>query len=222
MDAPKLNERNQRESPAAGALQTPAADTDSGVSIARRRALLRGLGKGAALAGAATPLSGLATSGQRMKLIKTNGNVVLCSVSGNMSVLVSASATSLPQCTGSQLGSYQSALARSPVKIALALRTYPTWPGGKLPGGAYCMFGSVKRMASATFYDCFGSGSKVAIGDIVDLSSPTDESYWVMAVLNANITAKYPYSADDVVKQYQNATKRSASLSFHKTVAGYA
>lgn len=243
MNAPKIDPSDEQEKEdRATAPALPAAEVDAGVSIARRRALLKGLGKGAALAGAATPLSSLAGSGQRMKLVTATGNVVLCSVSGNMSVLVSASTASLPQCTGSQISSYQSTTSASTTKTATATTsstgstvsatssgttattgTYAKWPSEAV-SKSYLPATSFKSVFGVSVPVATSSGVKAeaTLGYLIDLKPPTDESYWVMALLNACRDANYPYSPTDVITQYQNAGKRSAALAFHKMVAGYA
>lgn len=172
---------------------------DGGVSIARRHALLKGLGKGAAIAGAAVPLSSLGASTARMKLV-VNNNAVVCTVSGTMSVLVSA--VPATQCSGFQFSQYRK------TATILGVPLYGNWPSGATLAG---------YVPGATFASVFKAGSTTAtLGSLIDKTTPTDESYWVLALLNSYLST-YPYPAAEVIGHYQT---KATALSFHKLVAG--
>lgn len=169
--------------------------------------MLKGLSKGAALAGAAVSLSSLAT-GQRMKLHKMDGKDYHCSVSGHMSVMLSAGTTAMPVCTGKKVVDYRDR-NNWPAKY---------WANGRLKGK--CYFGSVLRSEDDRFSECFGWGpSKLSIGRCVDNTTPDEYSDWVCAVLNANFIAtnNYAYTSAEVVEHSRgiNVVKADA-LKFHQ------
>jgi hypothetical protein len=200
-----------------GAAQEKAAATGL-ASSTRRRALLKGLGKGAALAGAAAPLASLATSGQRLTLKKPyDTKNYLCTVSGQMSVLLSGGAALPPQCSGYACSHYKNRTTW-PVKS-----TTTNKDGEKVPTYG-CKFGTIVRYDTDKFSTCFGSGSDTPIGKLIDKATPDDESYWVCAVLNANVKANdYPYSASECVDQYKKGgSDRSSAKSFHQLLANQA
>ena len=195
------------------------ADETEKISSERRRAILRGLSKGAAIAGAAVPLQSLATSGQKMKL-KKGGQDYVCSVSGQMSVLMSAGASSVPACSGRSLDYWQ---------------IQNNWPSGQVGGTGPlvrgCYFGTLFRACSATFGECFDDTTSsykgkgifdIVKGTVADPTSPNSpEAQWVMAVLNAGLAsnANYPYSSHEVVQQYkQGGNTRVNALSLHNLI----
>lgn len=171
-------------------------------SAARRRALLRGLGKGAAIAGASMPLSSLATYGERKKLVKKDLKNYHCSVSGHMSVMLSGGVTQVPTCAGKPRSYWKT-------------RSY--WPYLKNNQPA-CYFGSVLRSHNESFFDCFGwSLTTRSIGNCID-DGDSEEADWVCAVLNANIAAhNYPYSSAAVVNHSKGLNmNKAAALAFHQ------
>jgi hypothetical protein len=190
----------------------PAPAVGTVESAARRRALLKGLSKGAALAGSAVPLSSLAT-GERKKLYKkSDGKNYHCSVSGHMSVMMSAGVTVPPSCQAKRWDYY---------------KTPSNWPYVKSSNGKRaCYFGNVLRDRDEKFKDCFGwgtpknvNGTDKTLWDCINTNSPDEYTDWVCSVLNANFaTHNYPYTSADVVdhsKGLGGVTKANA-YAFHK------
>lgn len=177
-------------------------------SAARRRALLKGLGKGAALAGSAVPLSSLATGGQRpgMRLKKTDGNYYYCSVSGNGSIMLSAGTSTPPTCVGKACSYYKKDWYGK----------FSTWP--KNVSGQYvCIVGSNGYPPTTRFCDIFIGGTTKTIGDCVNTASPDDNSHWVTAMLNATVCAStFPYTTTEVLALYNDSTQRTAAITFFK------
>lgn len=177
-------------------------------SAARRRALLKGLGKGAALAGAATPLSSLATYGDRKKLYKSDGKNYHCSVSGHMSVMLSAGITSVPTCTGKTYTYY---------------KDKSKWPAQKNNKPA-CYFGDVLRDCDEKFKTCFGWGNPKngrrdkTLWDCISTDSPDEYTDWVCAVLNSNFNGyNYAYSSAEVVRHSKgDGIDKFDAYQFHK------
>lgn len=182
---------------------------DAGLaSAARRRALLKGLGKGAALAGSAVPLSSLATGGDRpgMRLKKTDNKYYYCSVSGNASIMLSGGPSNPPDCWGKKCSYYKKDVYGK----------YPTWPKN-IYGSSVCIVGSTGYAPTTRFIDMFGSGPTTSIGDCVSKSTPDDYSHWVAALLNAQqFAGSFPYSTTEVMALYKDSTKRGAAISFFK------
>lgn len=201
--------------PPDGSQQTPAKVQ----TIARRKAILRALGKTAAVAGvAATPLSSLAASKLRYE---SNGQSYLCSVSGNMSVLHSAGAANIPICSGKKLSDYQSVLingSRDATKSNAA--NWPTWPNTVIKGVSKAVvytgsgFSGTAYKPTAMFSQIFGGGDTRKIGQMVNDNVP--DAHWVIALLNANQSpTTFPHTAEQVIAQYADPNKRAVALSFY-------
>ncbi len=182
-------------------IQTPAV-TDL-ASAARRRALLKGLGKGAALAGSAMPLSSLATYGDRKKLFKSDGKNYVCSVSGHMSVMLSAGIEAVPSCLGNKWDHY---------------KTKGNWP--KLKNGkAACNFGTVLRDCDEKFKDCFGWGTTRSLYDCINVTTADEYTDWVCGILNANFASlNYPYTSAEVLDHSKGVGPigKPEAYAFHK------
>lgn len=201
-----------------GAANAAAVDLQS---IARRRAIVKGLSKGAALAGAAVPLQTLAVSGQRMKLKKTDGKWYQCSVSGNTSVMVSQNPAALTQC-GAQAPGYYTSIGA--VDITLT-SNWPTWPQKSVNGvaRAVCygtLSGTTAFQPTARFSEVFGwqgAGNR-RIGGYIKNYPTSDEAQWVTAALNATkFETSFPFSVSDVVRMSQlPPDRKAAALAFFK------
>jgi len=180
----------------------PSAPPEQGlVSTTRRRALLKGMSKGAALAGAAMPLRSLATGDKPGMRLPKDGKVYLCSVSGNASILHSAVSLNTT-CSGKSCAYYKSDTSGK----------RPTWPKDAT-NQPICIVGSVTHSPSKTFFQVFGGGSQKSIGWLVDQAG--DEGHWVTAMLNATImTPSFPYSTAEVLNLYQGASQAAALVFF--------
>lgn len=186
------------------------------VQLARRKAILRGMGKAAAVAGASVPLSSLATV--KLQVQKTDGKFYHCSVSGNMSVMLSAGHTHVI-CTGKTPYSYKSKDGQC-TDSNKTRANWPAWPNN----GTYAIVktstsGGTVHYPNAQFNAVFGSGSTTKIGSLVNAGT-SDEAHWVAALLNANLfdTTTFPHSPQEVISHYQNASIRSAAIAFYKLV----
>lgn len=185
--------------------ETP--DELSSMAVARRRALLRGVGKGAAVLAATAPLQTLA--GQ--SLLTFDGQHQ-CSVSGQHSGVHSATPTNTAVCGGYSPGWWgQSDDGVTPK------RAWPTDHRQKCK--------DVFRQSTLRNNDT--TGSWPTLFQIVEPKEPvskfahTDEFHWVCAWLNAlSGSFNYPYSGQQVL-DYYNTGKGSAAyedaLTFFKT-----
>lgn len=194
-------------------------DRDVPGNIARRRAILKGLGKTAALAGAATPLSSLAGSNTRMRVLKTDAKYYNCSVSGNMSVLMSQGTANLTTCSG-KAHSYYSANDSPKSCTTNARARWPTWPTDGVNAVCYLQSGTTALYCNPMthFNTVFGAGSTTMFGALCNLSTPTSESQWVAALLNANVrAATFPDNPERVIALYKDTATRAAALSFYTT-----
>lgn len=162
-------------------------------STSRRRALLKGLGKAGALAGAAMPLQPLlAADKPPMRMTKTNNKTYLCSVSGNMSLLHSGVNVSTT-CGGKKRSHYQVCTGSG------ANRVFTNWPAG-------C------PVATTAFNTVFLAGPSTSLGDLVMASSAPAETTWVVALLNSyKKTSTYPYSAAELKTLYRQELANGSS-----------
>ena len=180
--------------PPDAAAQAPAAVD----ALARRRLLLKGLGKGAGAAAALVPIQTLATTAPTR----------LCTVSGIHSNVGSGrTGGTTDQCRGHAPSFYA---------------TLANWPGyDTLSRKVSFSVNSTSYSQKSTFRSVFGGGSTTKLIDIVratTTSSQPNEQVWVTALLNAlkrngganlGTDGYFPYSAPDVVALYNNATKRA-------------
>lgn len=202
---------------AGGAANAAAVDLQS---IARRRAIVKGLSKGAALAGAAVPLQTLAVGGQRMKLRKaTGGPFYQCSVSGNTSVMVSQNPDGLTQC-GAQTPSHYKPLAGAG---NVTHDNWPTWPSLSVNSvdSAVCYgLNGAAYLPTAAFSSVFGwtDSAGKTIGQYVKNRPNDDETQWITAALNATqFSATFPYTVAEVVAMSQPTyANRVNALAFFK------
>jgi hypothetical protein len=196
----------------ASSKEAPAVQT-----IARRKAILKALGKTAAVAGVASPLSSLAAARLRYE---SNGKNYQCSVSGNMSVLRSVSAESVAVCSGKSPVSYKSVNGQCTAGTIQA-SNWPQWPAKWLDGSnkavCYKLAGQAGTpyLPTATFSQVFGSGSTKKIGAM--LNDGDIDAQWVAALLNATkYPTTFPHTPEEVIRQYNDTTKRAAALSFYQ------
>lgn len=189
----------------------------SQTNLARRKAILKGLGKTAAVAGAAAPLSSLA--GARLRYVKNNANFH-CSVSGAHSVLVSGSVQSIAQCSaavpatyGPKDGTWNGADV-TPAK-------WPGWPTDGTQARTLSKDGLFRNPA-ATFLSIFGGGSSSLAGNILRNTPSSDEAHWLTALLNAQKyynggNGTWPHSPQQVLAHY-GSTAAVTALALYKDI----
>lgn len=188
------------------------AEALSSAAIARRRVLLKGVGKGSAVLAATVPLQTLA--GQ--SLLTFDGKHQ-CSVSGMHSGVHSATPTTTPVCGGYSPGWWgQSQIVDGKI---VPKRAWPTLPNGW----------TFNTKCDAVFTKCTlrnTDGSKPSLFQIVEPQEPiskfsnTDEFHWVCAWLNAlSHSFNFPYSGQQVLDFYNSPsiTVYQDALTFFKT-----
>lgn len=185
----------------------------SSATIARRRILLKGVGKGAAVLAAAVPIQTLA--GQ--SLLTFDGKHQ-CSVSGMHSGVHSATPPNTPLCGGYSPGWWgQSETVKGKM---VPKRPWPTLPNGW----------TFDTPCDAVFTQCTlrnTDGSKPSLFQVVEPKEPisrfanTDEFHWVCAWLNAlSHSFNFPYSGQQVLDFYTQGLASTAyqdALTFFKT-----
>lgn len=171
--------------------------------MARRRVLLGGVGKGAAVLAATVPLQTLAVQ----NLLTFDGKHQ-CSVSGMHSGVHSATPTNTPICGGYSPGWWGQSESGPP------LRPKRAWPA--LPNGwtynTKCSAVFTKRVLSGdpTLFQVMQPGSY----------SNTDEFHWICAWLNAlSHSFNFPYTGQQVLDFYfaPGAGVAADALEFFKT-----
>lgn len=190
------NEPNSRL-PGEGQPAAEANEAQAPQSVARRRALLKGLGKGGAALAAVAPIQSFAVP-------KLNDGRV-CSLSGLQSGVTSHTPSSATVCQGWPPAHF---VAVSKFQEAF------DWPAG---------VGGVDAAATLTFADIFrGSDTRFVI-DILRgrppvMSGDDEKRYWIAAYFNAWITSNnFAYSPGAVISQYQNTAKAGDYLNFYMT-----
>jgi hypothetical protein len=185
----------------------PTAESLDSAALARRRALLKGLSKGGAVAAA---VAGASTAGAAPRFVPTSStenlvNVktstgVLCTVSGQQSAVMSRSAV-VNTCKGFDPSHY--------VTLTVGGATPRNWPNGLDP----------LEVTLASLYPDSKSARKdvLVLTILADLSKP-DEAYWIAAYFNALLSSSqtlyFPYSTDDL--QTQHASPDPKYLAFYK------
>jgi hypothetical protein len=158
------------------------------------------------------PLRSLATGGDKpgMRLHKYDNKDYQCSVSGNMSVIMSGGVTTPPACIG---------------KNATYYKTRGNWP--KYNYTPVCIVrkngGNVYYNQSARFCDVFDNASATqnSIGYLIDNAPTSAEAQWTVAMLNATVVdSSFPYSTAEVLALYKDAGRRNAALAFFQTYLG--
>lgn len=180
----------------------------SSAALARRRMLLKGVGKGAAVVAAAVPIQTLATQS-----VLTYDGLHQCTVSGAMSGVHSATPTGTPTCNGYTSSRYA---------------TLSFWPGyvAGSPAHATNTVDGITFNETASFATVFGGGSSgggsaARLLNIVTSGSPEPEQVWVTALLNAikNATVpslNFPYTPSQVRALYASSQAAQA-LSFFRS-----
>ncbi|WP_157979415.1 hypothetical protein [Rhodoferax ferrireducens] len=179
-------------------------DTPSFGAIARRRILLQGVGKGAAVLAATVPIQTLA--GQ--SLLTFDGKHQ-CSVSGMTSGVHSKTPTNTPVCGGYSPGWWGQSMT-----VSGKLVPKRTWPA--LP-----KFWTYKTKCSTVFTKRTLTGNPT----LFEVMNPpnfanTDEFHWICAWLNALSTSfNFPYTGQQVLDFYNStsSTVYEDALAFFKT-----
>lgn len=167
-------------------------------AMARRRMLLKSLGKGSTVvAAAAVPMHTLATT------VTSSGK--LCSVSGTMSG-VHSQVTNRTTCTGKSPGYYMKC---------------DHWPNyNPVSGHATNYVGSKAFTENSTFQSVFGSGSTSGMLFIMNNNQNTEYFHWIAALLNAcggSLAQNFPYTPQQVVNLYNSAEPtHTNALNFFK------
>ncbi|WP_295954242.1 hypothetical protein [Rhodoferax sp.] len=174
-------------------------------AMARRRMLLKSLGKGSSvIAAAAIPMHTLAATGT---LAKT-ANGMRCTVSGNQSAIHSQTTVS-DVCVGYSPGYY---------------KMVSHWPNyNSTTTLATNSFDTKTFTQNSKFSDVFGGSSSIGSITLIDImkSYPSSEEFhWIAALLNSlpgSPATNFPYFASKVVGFYLAAEPmRTNALNFFK------
>ena len=172
-------------------------------AMARRRMLVKSLGKGSSvIAAAAIPMHTLAATGT-LAVTEAGTGGRRCTISGTMSG-VHSKETVTNVCMGFSR-SYYSTLANWPNYVST---------GG---GSATNYIGSTSFTDKSKFGDVFGSNSLPGNPSLFSLmSSDSDASHWITALLNSVNTKaiNFPYSASEVIAFYNSSSQYSNALNF--------
>lgn len=193
------NNPNDGRSPGAA----PVADPGSNIpSLARRHALLKGVGKGAAVMAASVPIRTLAAP----TTLTFTADGRRCTISGAQSGVHSADTLTLV-CGGYSPGYWGQADSADPTKPR---RTWPTDPNATCRS---IFKNSTLRNANYTWPTLFQVMSDTRFAS-------SDEFHWIAAWLNATAKAlNFPYSAAEVLGFYNagaGATSYQNALKFFK------
>ena len=198
--------QDQDQQPDRAAGPSDHAASPSPELLARRRVLLKALGKGSAVIAAAVPLQTLATS----TVLTNSGH--LCAQSGAISAVRSVVA-GIPVCGG-----------YSPITYTDKSK----WPGATWSAtsgwtaSANCG-GKTVHTGACKFKDVFGSGTSTTCYDVLIATgtSYAQEKVWISALLNAKkyealASMNFPYTCSEVLAQFDGSNK-SAYHDFYKT-----
>lgn len=193
---------NEPNSPLPGEGQgaAQAHETLNAAALARRRALVKGLGKGGAALAVVTPI-------QSYAIPKLNTGQV-CSLSGLQSGVTSHTPGHASNCTG------------WPPSHFMSKGVANDWPAGidPLTVTFNSVFGGTdNRLLLMVLRDASTDGTTTP-----PTQADIDKSYWIAAYFNAQIPSNnWVYTATQVVSQYQlyntNPTQAEAYLNFYKT-----
>ena len=171
--------------------------------VSRRRALLKGVGKGAAVLAAAVPIKSLATT-------TVTADKHLCSVSGSMSGVRSVT-TGMVTCGGRKFSLYKPVGSWPIDGMSQEVVNNGTSNFLRSTTNFGAVFGNGLTGAAYTMATMFGAG--------VSDATAIDEAHWIVALLNAkNYPATFPYTPAEILAQYAagGATRLNA-LTFYKT-----
>ena len=178
--------------------QSPVSSgAKAGESLARRRALLRGLGKGSAALALVVPIQTLAVT-------TIVGGTKLCTVSGVQSHVGSHPLGTVTTCQGN-----------SPIYFQILVN----WPGYSSPPPRASFSVDGLSLTNKSNFGLVFTGGAITNLDTVVLSTPTsDEAAWVTALLNAlKNTYNFPYTPSQVRGFYNGGgTLKDQALAFFK------
>jgi hypothetical protein len=201
----KMNTSNSHQTGVGKVASIPLAAVD------RRRMLLKGVGKGAAVLAAAAPIKTLA--GQN--LLTFDGKHQ-CSVSGMQSGVHSAIPASTPICGGYSPGWWGQAddgrhhgSWSNPDATPKPRRAWPSLPNG-WTYNTPCKYVFNRRSLP-------GNPSLFQVMNPPDYAN-TDEFHWICAWLNAlSHSFNFPYTGQQVIDLYNSPTEYHNALTFFKT-----
>lgn len=180
-----------------------SSGTLSSESLARRRALIKGLSKGSAVVALAVPIQTLAAN--------TIVGGQLCTISGAQSNAGSQKTGPVTTCSGFS-SSYYADLTKWPGYT----------PGNNPPATASAIFNGYTE--KSTFASVFGDGSsngqQAWLFNIIKSGSPPSERVWITALLNAIKNQQqpgflyFPYTPTEVLALYKNPTLRDKAFAF--------
>ena len=199
------------------------ADDKGSANLARRKAILKGLGKTAAVAGAAVPLTTLA--GARLRMVE-NGRSMHCSDSGQGSVLMSGAVGNIPLCSG-ETSSFYGKYTRVDTTAPGVDPTADEWPNAAVKPvtkdhwkrwpnngtNAYVIGKNGNQYTpAATFAAVFGGGSSTLLGTLLLTMPSSAEAQWLTALLNAQkkFPASWPHSTAEIFSQYSGSNAARA------------
>lgn len=173
----------------------------SSVELARRRVLLKGLGKGSAALAVVVPIQTLAAN-------TIIGGTKLCTVSGVQSNVGSHNTGTQTTCSGYQPSHYA---------------TLANWPGySSSPARATNTVDGITFDETAYFNTVFGGGSSSSnaakLLTIVTSGSPEPEQVWVTALLNAiknPVGFNFPYTPTQV-RAFYAGPQAAQALAFFR------
>lgn len=178
-------------------------------ALARRRLLLKSVGKGSALVVAASPLASYAAP----RLVQTPGGTQ-CTVSGFKSSVASRVPSTVPACAGYKANHYVNR-GVSPTQPS----GWPTLTG--LPSGA-------TQLKDILVSDLFpGVGGALTVFEELDQRPTSTLSLFIAAYFAAALTLQgagvpgqsgLPYTTADVVSQYNNGAPLPAVVEFYMLV----
>lgn len=175
----------------------------SSAALARRRMLLKGLGKGSAALAVVVPINTLAAT-------TIIGGTKLCTVSGVQSN-IGSHPTDGTVCSGYTPGHYA------------VLTNWPGYAPGNNPPTTATATNTVDGITftdSSEFREVFGGGSNNKLLNILTSAPTSDEAVWVTALLNAiknPPTFNFPYTPSQVRAFYTGGgTLADQALAFFK------
>lgn len=178
----------------------------STAAVARRRMLLKSLGKGSAVvAAAAVPMQSLAAIGT-LSVNSVDGK--RCTISGTMSG-VHSKETTTALCGGYSPGRYKK------------IENWPGYSPTNIDPTIFITGGTGSFTKNTSFNALFGAGLTIGLLTIMNNNANSDEFHWIPALLNGtagSLAVNFPYTAKQVIDLYQTGgSTRFDALTFFKT-----
>ena len=200
-----MNHSEQDPTPTSSPIDAASSVSSGLASIARRRGLLRGLSAGAALSGAALPMSALATGPRKSCFHKdTPSRKCKASVSTMGSAITSNQINDWPESKGKHCSYYQNT-ANWP-KNGSGQASCKGW------NGAY--FTSDKLYKSV--FNCGGGGyNDWKIKDLMTVNCP--QRTWLTACLNAtSLGAEFSYTPQEIAALHSDPGRTLDAQTFFR------